>query len=97
MPAIGCAGVSHLPKHKSKPPIQAMYCTRLMCQRNHQTLMAAYLIHDNYFLVMGPEFRRINGTNMVGVALWVIRASFQVGFSAAGLTITAMLGCISCK
>ena len=29
MPAIGCAGVSHLPKHKSKPPIQAMCCARL--------------------------------------------------------------------
>ena len=29
MPAIGCAGVSHLPKHKSKPPTQAICCTRL--------------------------------------------------------------------
>ena len=61
-----------------------MCCTRLICQRIRQTLLSAYLIHDNDFFVMGPEFRRINGTNMVGVALWVIKASLRVGLRCCG-------------
>jgi len=52
--------------------------------KNHRTLVGAYLIHDNDFLVMGPKFRRINGTNMVGVALWVISASLRIGFGCRG-------------
>src|SRR5258706_3317241 len=83
-----------------KAQIQTAYTSHVlcevMCQRNHRTVVEAYLIHDNDFLVMGPDFRRINGTNMVGVALWIIRASIH-GFRCRGHTITAILGCVSCK